>query len=142
MTQDTGFPEQTELIDKLRTATEGDSSNEKIVDVVNAFLNSQVVFPSVEKAGADGSVSPLMLQDTDGNPVLPLFTSPEIIPADFQESAPHVSVVPGSAVIQSVSDAGIVIDFGTDRQFGLSMDQMSAVRNEIVTQLDETPTED
>ena len=135
MTQDTGFPEQTNLIEKLTIATDGETSNDEVVDVINAFLNSQVVFPSVEKAGEDGSVSPLMLQDTEGNPVMPLFTSPEGIPEDFSEAAPHVSVVPGSAIIQSITDAGIVIDFGTDRQFGLGKEQVEAVRQEIITQL-------
>ncbi|WP_310170665.1 SseB family protein [Enteractinococcus fodinae] len=135
MTQDTGFPEQTNLIEKLTIATDGETSNDEVVDVINAFLNSQVVFPSVEKAGEDGSVSPLMLQDTEGNPVMPLFTSPEGIPEDFSEAAPHVSVVPGSAIIQSITDAGIVIDFGTDRQFGLAKEQVEAVRQEIITQL-------
>jgi hypothetical protein len=135
MTQDTGFPEQTNLIEKLTIATEGETTNDEVVDVINAFLNSQVVFPSVDKAGEDGSVSPLMLQDTDGNPVMPLFTSPEGIPADFTEAAPNVSVVPGSAIIQSITDAGIVIDFGTDRQFGLAKEQVAAVRQEIVNQL-------
>ena len=138
MTQDTGFPEQTNLIEKLTIATEGETSNDEVVDVINAFLNSQVVFPSVEKAGEDGSVSPLMLQDTEGNPVMPLFTSPEGIPEDFSEAAPHVSVVPGSASIQSITDAGIVIDFGTDRQFGLAKEQVEAVRQEITTQLGES----
>ena len=138
MTQDTGFPEQTNLIEKLTTATEGETSNDQVVDVINAFLNSQVVFPSVDKAGDDGSVSPLMLQDTDGNPVMPLFTSPEGIPNDFTEAAPHVSVVPGSAIIQSVTDAGIVLDFGTDRQFGLAQEQIEAVSNEINAQLGES----
>ncbi|OAV61266.1 SseB family protein [Enteractinococcus helveticum] len=136
MTQDAGFPEQTNLIEKLTTATDGEeTTNDQVVDVINAFLNSQVVFPSVDKAGDDGSVSPLMLQDTDGNPVMPLFTSPDDIPEDFSEAAPHVSVVPGSAIIQSVTDAGIVIDFGTPRQFGLGKDQVAAVRDEIITQL-------
>ena len=138
MTQDTGFPEQTNLIEKLTIATDGETSNDEVVDVINAFLNSQVVFPSVEKASEDGSVSPLMLQDTEGNPVMPLFTSPEGIPEDFSEAAPHVSVVPGSAIIQSITDAGIVIDFGTDRQFGLAKEQVEAVREEITTQLGES----
>ncbi len=136
MTQDAGFPEQTNLIEKLTIATDGEeTTNDQVVDVINAFLNSQVVFASVDKAGDDGSVSPLMLQDTEGNPVLPLFTSPEDIPEDFSEAAPHVSVVPGSAIIQSITDAGIVIDFGTPRQFGLGKDQVAAVREEIVSQL-------
>src|SRR5690625_7513425 len=89
MTQDTGFPEQTNLIEKLTIATEGETTNDEVVDDINAFLNSQVVFPSVDRAGDDGSVSPLMLQDTDGNPVMPLFTSPEDIPTDFTEAAPN-----------------------------------------------------
>ncbi|GAA2028045.1 hypothetical protein GCM10009720_04760 [Yaniella flava] len=134
MTQD-AFPEQTDLVEKLIAATAGDTSNEQVVDVINAFLNSQVVFPSVDKAGEDGSVSPLMLQDNDGNPVMPLFTSPEGIPEDFTEAAPHASVVPGSAIIQSITDAGLVIDFGADHQFGLSQEQVEAVRNEIVSQM-------
>jgi len=136
MTQDAEFPEQANLIEKLTIATDGEeTTNEQVVDVINAFINSQVVFPSVDKAGDDGSVSPLMLQDTDGNPVMPLFTSPDNIPEDFTEAAPHVSVVPGSAIIQSVTDAGIVIDFGTLRQFGLGKEQVAAVRDEIITQL-------
>lgn len=136
MTQDAGFPEQTNLVEKLTIATDGEeTTNDQVVDVINAFLNSQVVFPSVDKAGEDGSVSPLMLQDTDGNPVMPLFTSPDDIPEDFAEAAPHVSVVPGSAIIQSVTDAGLVIDFGTDRQFGLGKEQVAAVRDEINSQL-------
>lgn len=137
MTQDAGFPEQTDLIEKLTIATDGETNNDQVVDVINAFLNSQVVFPSVDKAGEDGSVSPLMLQDTEGNPVMPLFTSPEGIPEDFTEAAPHVSVVPGSAIIQSITDAGIVIDFGADHQFGLAQEQVEAVRQEIVSQMDQ-----
>src|SRR5690625_3794220 len=137
MTQETGFPEQTNLLEKLAIATEGETTNDQVVDVINAFLNSQVVFPSVDQAGEDGSVSPLMLQDTDGNPVMPLFTDPEGIPEDFTEAAPHVSVVPGSAIIQSVTDAGIVLDFGSDHQFGLAQEQIEAVRNEIVSQMDQ-----
>lgn len=135
MTQDSGFPEQTDLIEKLSIATDGETSNDEVVDVINALLNSQVVFPSVDKAGDDGSVSPLMLQDTEGNPVMPLFTAPEGIPEDFSEAAPHVSVVPGSAIIQSITDAGIVIDFGADHQFGLAKEQVALVRDEIVSQL-------
>lgn len=135
MTQDAAFPEQTDLREKLITATAGETSNEHVVEVVNAFLNAQVVFPSVDQAGEDGSVSPLMLQDTDGNPVMPLFTDPEGIPEDFTEAAPHVSVVPGSAIIQSVTDAGVVLDFGSDHQFGLAQEQIEAVRNEIVSQM-------
>src|SRR5699024_8054582 len=127
--------EQTDLREKLATATTGETSNEEVVDVVNSLLNSQVVFPSVDQAGEDGSVSPLMLQDTEGNPVMPLFTDPEGIPEDFTEAAPHVSVVPGSAIIQSVTDAGIVIDFGSDHQFGLAQEQVEAVRNEIIAQM-------
>jgi len=137
MTQDAEFPEQTDLIEKLTIATDGETNNDQVVDVINAFLNSQVVFPSVDKAGDDGSVSPLMLQDTEGNPVMPLFTSPEGIPEDFTEAAPHVSVVPGSAIIQSITDAGIVIDFGADHQFGLAQEQVEAVRQEIVSQMDQ-----
>src|SRR5690625_1702113 len=137
MTQDASFPEQTDLLEKLAVATEGETSNEQVIDVINAFLNSQVVFPSVDEASEDGAVSPLMLQDTEGNPVMPLFTSPEGIPEDFAEAAPHVSVVPGSAIIQSITDAGMVIDFGTDRQFGLAKEQVAAVRDEIVSQLGE-----
>lgn len=137
MTQDAGLPEQTDLIEKLTIATDGETNNDQVVDVINAFLNSQVVFPSVDKAGEDGSVSPLMLQDTEGNPVMPLFTSPEGIPEDFTEAAPHVSVVPGSAIIQSITDAGIVIDFGADHQFGLAQEQVEAVRQEIVSQMDQ-----
>jgi len=137
MTQDAEFPEQTDLIEKLTIATDGETNNDQVVDVINAFLNSQVVFPSVDKAGEDGSVSPLMLQDTEGNPVMPLFTSPEGIPEDFTEAAPHVSVVPGSAIIQSITDAGIVIDFGADHQFGLAQEQVEAVRQEIVSQMDQ-----
>lgn len=136
MTQD-AFPEQTDLKEKLIAATQDETGNDQVVDVINAFLNSQVVFPSVDKAGEDGSVSPLMLQDTDGNPVMPLFTDPEVIPEDFTEAAPHVSVVPGSAIIQSVSDAGIVLDFGSDHQFGLAQEQIEAVRNEIVAQMEQ-----
>lgn len=134
MTQD-AFPEQTDLKEKMITATDGEISNAEVVDVVNAFLNSQVVFPSVDQAGEDGSVNPLMLQDSEGSPVMPVFTSTEGIPEDFTEAAPHVSVVPGSAVIQSVSDAGLVIDFGADHQFALSKEQMSAIRDEIISQL-------
>lgn len=137
MTQDAAFPEPTDLREKLATATEGETTNEQVIDVVNALLNAQVVFPSVDQAGEDGSVSPLMLQDTEGNPVMPLFTDPESIPEDFTEAAPHVSVVPGSAIIQSVTDAGIVIDFGTDHQFGLAQEQIEAVREEITAQMDQ-----
>ena len=53
MTQDAGFPAPTDLIEKLTAATEGDTTNDQIVDIVNAFLNSRVVFPSADPAGED-----------------------------------------------------------------------------------------
>ena len=140
MTQDSGFPVQADLIAKLTIATAGETSNDQVIDVINAFLNALLVFASVEKAGEDGSVSPLMLQDSEGTPIMPLFTSPEIIPDDFREAAPHVSVVPGSAVIQSVADAGVVLDFGTERQFALSKEQIGAIRDEIITQIQDRET--
>src|SRR5699024_6445121 len=114
MTQDASFPEQTDLLEKLAVATEGETSNEQVIDVIRAFLNSQVGFPSADEASEDGAVSPLMLQGAEGNPVMPLLTPPAGIPEDFREAAPHVSVVPGSAIIQSITDAGIVIDFCAD----------------------------
>src|SRR5699024_6079182 len=101
MTQDASFPEQTDLLEKLAVATEGETSNETVIDAINAFLNSQVVFPSADEASEDGSVSPLMPKDTEENPVMPQFTYPEGNPEYFTEAAPHVSVVPGSAIIQS-----------------------------------------
>src|SRR5699024_5467693 len=117
MTQDASFPEQTDLLEKLAVATEGETSNEQVIRVINAFLNSQVEYPSVDEASEDGAVSQLMLQDTEGNPVMQLFTPPEGIPEDFTEAAPHVSVVPGSAIIQSITYAGISIDVGADHHF-------------------------
>lgn len=131
------FPTQTDLKEKLVTAAEGETTTENVVQVVNEFLNSQVYLPSVEKAGEDGSVSPLLLQDTDENPVMPLFTSPEAIPEEYAEPAPHVSVVTGAAVIQSVTNAGVVLDPGAEHQFPLSMEQMAAVREQIVAQMPE-----
>lgn len=127
------FAAQTDLKEKMVTAAEGETTTEEVVEVVNSFLNSEVYLPSVEEVGEDGAVSPLLLQDTDENPVLPLFTSPEIIPEEFAEPAPHVSTVTGAAVVQSVTDAGVIIDPGTEHQFPLSMEQMTAIREQIVS---------
>src|SRR5699024_7009559 len=137
MTQDASFPEQTDLLEKLAVATEGETSNEQVIDVINAFLNSQVVFPSVDEASEDGAVHPLTLRDTKGKTVIPLFTSPEGIPEAIPEAAPHVSVVPGSAIIQSITASGIVIDFGADHQFALSKEQIGTVRDEILAQMEQ-----
>lgn len=136
MSQEASAP-QSGLKEKLVTAAEGEVTTENVVEVVNSFLNSQVYLPSVEKAGEDGSVSPLLLQDTNENPVMPLFTSAEAIPEEYTEPAPHVSVVTGAAVIQSVTNAGVVIDPGAEHQFPLSMEQMAAVREQIVSQTPE-----
>lgn len=129
------FADQSGLKEKMVTAADGETTTEEIVEVVNSFLNSQVYLPSVEKAGEDGSVNPLMLQDTEENPVMPLFTSPDIIPEEFAEPAPHVSVVTGAAVVQSVTNASVVIDPGSDHQFPLAQEQMAAIREQVVSQM-------
>ena len=133
------FAEQSGLKEKMVSAADGETTTEDLVEVVNSFLNSQVYLPSVEKAGEDGSVSPLMLQDTNENPVMALFTSPDIIPEEFSEPAPHVSVVTGAAVVQSVTNAGVIIDPGSDHQFPLAQEQMSAIREQII---DQSPEEE
>lgn len=124
-----------ELKQKLLNAADGELTSEKLVEVVNAFLNSQVYLPSLEKAAEDGSVSPLFLQDTEEKPVLPLFTNPEEIPEQFTEAAPHVSVVTGAAVIQSVQDVTVVIDPTSEHQFPLAPEQTASIREQIMTQL-------
>ena len=132
MTQDASFQNK-QLIREISRCHEGETSNEQVIDH-HAFLNSQVVFPSVDEASEDGAVSPLM-QDTEGNPVmrcLLLLSIPEAFRA-----APHFSVVPGYAIIQSITDAGIVIDFGADHQFGLSKEQVGTVRDEILAQMEQ-----
>ncbi|WP_022871821.1 SseB family protein [Nesterenkonia alba] len=126
-------PQTPDLKQALATAAEGEASTDELVGVVNAFLQSEIYLPSPQQPGEDGSVSPLMLQDQNENPVLPLFSSPEEIPADYKERAPHVAVVSGIAILQSVTDAGIVIDPGTDHQFPLTADQMSAIREQVTT---------
>lgn len=131
------FAAESDLKEKMVSAAEGETTTEDVVEVVNSFLNSQVYLPSVEKAGDDGSVNPLMLQDTNENPVMALFTSPEIIPEEFTEPAPHVSVVTGAAVVQSVTNAAVVIDPGSDHQFPLAQEQLAAIREQIVSQVSE-----
>lgn len=133
------FAAQPGLKEKMVTAADGETTTEQLVEVVNSFLNSQVYLPSVEQPGEDGSVNPLMLQDTDENPVMPLFSSPEEIPAEYTEQAPHVAVVSGVGVLQAVTNASIIIDPGADHQFPLSLEQMAAIREQIAGQLDEDP---
>lgn len=125
------------LKEKLVTAADGETTTEELVEVVNAFLNSEVYLPSVEKPGEDGSISPLMLQDTEENAVMPVFTSPDGVPEEYTENAPHVAVVSGVAVLQSVTNAGLVIDPGAEHQFPISMEQMKLIREQIAAQMPE-----
>ncbi|WP_146339829.1 SseB family protein [Nesterenkonia sp. NBAIMH1] len=130
MSQETAAP-QPDLKQALLTAADGETKTEELVDVVNAFLQSQVYLPTVEQASEDGTINPLMLQDTEENAVMPLFSSEDAIPAEYAERAPHTAVVTGVAILQSVDNAGVVIDPGADHQFPLSQEQMAAIRQQI-----------
>lgn len=135
MSQETAENEPN-LKDALVSATEGETTTDDLLDVVNTFLQTTVYLPSVEKPGEDGSISPLMLQDPEENPVMPLFTAPEQIPEEYGEHAPHVAVVAGMGVLQSVTNAAVIIDPGADHQFPLSQEQMAAIREQVVEQTD------
>ncbi|GAA1810061.1 SseB family protein [Nesterenkonia flava] len=123
--------ETPDLHGALQAAASDEASSDDMLGVVNAFLQSEIYLPAVAAPGEDGSVSPLMLQDEAANPVLPLFSSPEQVPAEYKEQAPHVATVSGIGVLQSVTDAGIVIDPGAAHQFAISQEQMAAIREQI-----------
>src|SRR5699024_7366333 len=109
MTQDASFPEQTDLLEKLAVATEGETSNEQVIDVINAFLNSQVVFPSVDEASEDGAVSPLMLQDTRlCRCLLHLRVSQKILPNRLHTSALFLDL-PLSSQLRTLASLSILV---------------------------------
>lgn len=106
-------------------------------DIVRAFLTSTVHFLSPTEVSEDTqSVNPLTVQDSEGNPLIVLFSNTDHIPEEYTEHAPHAVEAPGVALVQSISGAGLIIDAGQDHGFQISAEGVERIRTDFLEAAD------
>ncbi|GAA1183588.1 MULTISPECIES: SseB family protein [Nesterenkonia] len=130
-------PEGEQLPDLRDTLVAGRDGNAQPSEIIRAFLTSTVYFLSAEEVTPEtGSVNPLTLQDSEGNPLIALFSGTDLVPAEYAEHAPHAVDAPGVAVVQSLAGAGIIIDAGQEHGFQISAEGVDRIREDFLGPVD------
>ncbi len=138
MTDQPAAPESLPLNDlesKLAKAGQPDANP---VDVILAFLNNEVYILSTDNLDKpDAAVEPLVLANSEGQPVLAVFSHPSRVESHFLEAAPNVLGTHGSAILDSIGDElGLVINPGSEHGFEMGPEGIANVRRDF-TRADE-----
>ncbi|MGO4583579.1 SseB family protein [Arthrobacter sp. 2RAF6] len=138
MTDQPAAPESLPLNDlesKLAKAGQPDANP---VDVILAFLNNEVYILSTDSLDKpDAAVEPLVLANSEGQPVLAVFSHPSRVESHFLEAAPNVLGTHGSAILDSIGDElGLVINPGSEHGFEMGPEGIASVRRDF-TRADE-----
>ncbi|MEZ2388457.1 SseB family protein [bacterium RCC_150] len=133
MTDQPASPDSQPLNDleaKLAKAGQADANP---VDVILAFLNSEVYILSSDSLdGPDSSVEPLVLSNVEGQPVLAVFSHPSRVEQHFLEAAPNVLGTRGSAILDNIGDElGLVINPGSQHGFEMGPEGIANVRRDF-----------
>lgn len=112
------------------------------VDVILSFLNNEVYIISADALeGADSSVEPLVLSNSEGEPVLAVFSHPSRVDAHYLEAAPNILGTQGAAVLASIGDElGLVINPGSAYGFEIGPEGIANIRRDF-KRADETTDE-
>ncbi len=113
------------------------------VDVILAFLNNEVYILSTDNLDKpDAAVEPLVLANSEGQPVLAVFSHPSRVESHFLEAAPNVLGTHGSAILDSIGDElGLVINPGSEHGFEMGPEGIANVRRDF-TRADEADEAD
>lgn len=110
------------LNDLEEKLAKGDQPDANPVDVILSFLNNEVyVISSDALEGEEAQVEPLVLSNSEGKPVLAVFSHPSRVDEQYLAAAPNVLGTQGAAIIGNLGDdLGMVINPGS--AFGFEMD--------------------
>ncbi|KQQ87715.1 SseB family protein [Pseudarthrobacter sp. SL88] len=133
MTEQTGIADPTPLNDleeKLATGNEPDANP---VDVILSFLNSEVYIISSDGIeGEDSQVEPLVLANSEGAPVLAVFSHPTRVDQQYLEAAPNVLGTQGAAIIANIGEElGLVINPGAAYGFEINPEGVANIKRDF-----------
>ncbi|MEE2567805.1 SseB family protein [Pseudarthrobacter sp. J64] len=119
-----------ELEEKLAL---GDQPGGSPVDVILAFLNSEVYIISGDSIeGPDSDVEPLVLANADGNPVLAVFSHPSRVDEPYLEAAPNILGTQGAAIIANIGEElGMVINPGAAYGFEINPEGIANIKRDF-----------
>ncbi|WP_309080929.1 SseB family protein [Zhihengliuella sp.] len=114
------------------TLLAGQQDPEKAGEVIATFLNSEIFFLSREEVTEEtGDVSPLILQNPDGEPRVALFSHLGRVPEQYLSEAPYGVRVTGAAVVQNLNGAGLVLNPGHQIGFDIPAEGVEAIRSDF-----------
>jgi type III secretion system (T3SS) SseB-like protein len=119
-----------DLEEKLAT---GDHPDANPVDVILSFLNNEVYIVSSDALeGEDAQVEPLVLSNSEGKPVLAVFSHPSRVDQQYLDAAPNVLGTQGAAVIGNLGDdLGMVINPGSAFGFEIDPEGVANIRRDF-----------
>ncbi|MGP4031876.1 SseB family protein [Pseudarthrobacter sp. 1C304] len=111
----------------------GEQPDANPVDVILAFLNSEVYIVSSDTVdGVDSQVEPLVLANSAGNPVLAVFSHPSRVAEQYLEAAPNVLGTQGAVILGNLGDElGMVINPGAAFGFEIDPEGVANIRRDF-----------
>ncbi|MCU1518205.1 MAG: hypothetical protein JWQ75_2926 [Pseudarthrobacter sp.] len=140
MTEQPGIADTTPLNDLEEKLAQGGQPDASPVDVILSFLNSEVYVVSTEGIdGEDSQVEPLVLANSDGDPVLAVFSHPSRVDEHYLEAAPNILGTQGAAIIANIGEElGMVINPGAAFGFEINPEGVANIKRDF-KRADELP---
>jgi hypothetical protein len=131
------------LNDLEEKLAKGDQPEANPVDVILSFLNNEVYIVSPDALeGEDSQVEPLVLSNSEGQPVLAVFSHPSRVAEQYLAAAPNVLGTQGAAIIGNIGDElGMVINPGSAFGFEIGPEGVANIRRDF-KRADEEPTDE
>jgi hypothetical protein len=131
------------LNDLEEKLAKGDQPEANPVDVILSFLNNEVYIVSPDALeGEDSQVEPLVLSNSEGQPVLAVFSHPSRVDEQYLAAAPNVLGTQGAAIIGNIGDElGMVINPGSAFGFEIGPEGVANIRRDF-KRADEEPTDE
>lgn len=133
MTEQPGIADPTPLNDLEEKLATGGQPDADPVDVILSFLNSEVYIISSDGIeGVDSEVEPLVLANSDGDPVLAVFSHPSRVDEQYLAAAPNVLGTQGAAIIANIGDElGLVINPGAAYGFEINPEGVANIKRDF-----------
>jgi len=140
MTEQPGIADTTPLNDLEEKLAQGGQPDASPVDVILSFLNSEVYVVSTEGIeGEDSQVEPLVLANSDGEPVLAVFSHPSRVDEQYLAAAPNILGTQGAAIIANIGEElGMVINPGAAFGFEINPEGVANIKRDF-KRADELP---
>jgi hypothetical protein len=121
------------LNDLEEKLAQGGQPDANPVDVILSFLNNEVYIISADELeGEDSQVEPLVLANSDGEPVLAVFSHPNRVDEQYLAAAPNVLGTQGAAIIGNIGDElGMVINPGSAFGFEISPEGIANIKRDF-----------